>query len=521
MGDEPSPQRGGIRGRASAAAGSMGTTLALSGAARNAVPVWMAVVRVLFGVLLFVDAILEFQPGTYQVFNSLLYSNASVSPEPLRGALILAAQIVAHNPSAWNGALAGLEAALAICVLLGIWGRLALLLSLPLFLVIWVFGQGMGLPFAAGTTDLNSGIPYFLISVLLLSGHSWERASVWAWVQRPGTPRTPRFRIAVAGSLAAALVLGLLTWGSVSLYSRTPGQNGPPAVGGASLTFDPQADLDVLFGGCNAVTCSNSTWLWDGHRWVRASTAVSPPQLGYSGTGYDPHGNRVVLFGGAGAQGLGPAQSSTWTWDQGWTRLRPATSPAGRRFAAVGFDPVTGQLIMFGGDDATGRPLAGTWVLIRGTWVRLAPADSPSPRTASAMAWDPARRELILYGGSDGSQRLGDTWAWDGSNWSPIASSRAPGPIAYAPMSTDPLSGSVLLFTGLGHRYSTWELGAAGWVPQHTVASPPTYSFSAMAPDPAGRGVILFGGATSAGSGFSSQTWIWTAAGWNRLSGVS
>ncbi|MHB8393507.1 MAG: hypothetical protein ACYDC5_03180, partial [Candidatus Dormibacteria bacterium] len=97
----------------------------------------------------------------------------------------------------------------------------------------------------------------------------------------------------------------------------------------------------------------------------------------------------------------------------------------------------------------------------------------------------------------------------------------APGPIDYAPMATDPLSGSVLLFTGLGHRYSTWELGAAGWVPQHTVASPPTYSFSAMAPDPAGRGVILFGGATSAGSGFSSQTWIWTAAGWNRLSGVS
>lgn len=481
----------------------------------------MVVARLTFGLLVLTDSVLEFQPGTYQVFNSLLYSNASVSPQPLRSALVFAAQVVAHNPPAWNGALAGLEAAIAICLLLGIWARIALLASLPLFLVIWVLGQGLGLPFAPGTTDLSSGLPYLMISALLLGGRSWERYSVWAWVRQFGQPSRRRMRLAVAASVAMACALVLLTWGSVSSYAKTPGQDGPPAVGGAALAFDAQTGVDLLFGGCNALTCSNSTWIWDGHRWLNESGAYSPPQLGYTGSAYDPSRTRVVLFGGAGEQGSGPAQSSTWTWNQRWTRLSTASSPPGRRFASVAFDPRTGQLLMFGGDDDAGRPLSGTWVLNGERWTRLSPITSPSPRTAAAMAWDQLRGELILYGGSNGSRRLGDTWAWDGTNWSLVHSAQTPGPAAYAAMSTDPLNGSVLLFTGVGHRATTWELGAGGWIAEHTSETPPVYSFAAMAPAPDGRGVILFGGATSSGSGFSAQTWIWTRSGWNKVLGSS
>lgn len=63
----------------------------------------MVVARLTFGLLVLTDSVLEFQPGTYQVFNSLLYSNASVSPQPLRSALVFAAQVVAHNPRPGTG----------------------------------------------------------------------------------------------------------------------------------------------------------------------------------------------------------------------------------------------------------------------------------------------------------------------------------------------------------------------------------------------------------------------------------
>ncbi|NNM96828.1 MAG: hypothetical protein HKL89_04400, partial [Candidatus Dormibacteraeota bacterium] len=149
---------------------------------RRMVPAWMVGARLAFGLLLLADAVLEWQPSTYQVFDSIIYSNASVSPEPLRGLLVTVAQLVSHQPAVANGVVAALETILAVSVLLGLWTGATLLLSLPWFLGIWIIGQGAGLPFAQGTTDLNSGIPYLLVATLLWFGRSWERLSIWEWV---------------------------------------------------------------------------------------------------------------------------------------------------------------------------------------------------------------------------------------------------------------------------------------------------------------------------------------------------
>ncbi len=485
---------------------------------RRMVPAWMVGARLTFGLLLLADAVLEWQPGTYQVFDSIIYSNASVSPEPLRGVLVTVAQLVSHQPAIANGIVAALETILAVSVLLGLWTSAALLLSLPWFLGIWIIGQGVGLPFAQGSTDLNSGIPYLLVATLLWFGRSWERLSIWQWVHADPALLPTRYRSAALASGLALVALGLGTWGSVAAVERSPGVASPPAVGGAALVFDPQIGADVLFGGCNSLTCSNQTWLWFGHYWRLQSVGQGPPALGYAGSVYDPRLSRVVLFGGAGAQGLGAALDRTWEWGQRWRQATTTSAPSGRRFAAMGYDPLTHQLLLVGGDDAAGKPLAGTWLLSGRSWRRLAVGPNPGAITAAAMAWDARSGTLLLYGGSDEGGRLGGTWSWDGSRWSQLHPSRSPGPLAYEAMAPDPLNGTVLLFAGAGEKQSTWTWTGTDWKPMASATSPAVYSFEAMAPAPDGRGVLLFGGATSRGSGFSAQTWLWSPAGWSRLS---
>ena len=482
------------------------------------VPTWMVGARLTFGLLLLANAVLEWQPGTYQVFDSIIYSNASVSPEPLRGILVIAAQMVSHQPAVANGILAALETILAGSVLLGLWTSAALLLSVPLFLGIWIVGQGIGLPFAPGTTDLNSGIPYLLVTTLLWFGRSWERFSIWEWVHSDRLLTPNRSRIAALASGLALFVLALGTWGSVAAVEQAPGVASPPAVGGAALAFDPQMGADVLFGGCNALTCSNQTWLWFGHYWRQEPIGQGPPSIGYASAVYDPGLTQVVLFGGAGAQGLGAALNRTWEWGQQWRQATTPIAPSGRRFAAMGYDPLTHQLLMVGGDDAAGNPLAGTWVLSGSNWRRLAVGPSPGALTAAAMAWDARSGTLLLYGGSDETGRLGDTWSWNGSQWSKLHPSRSPGPLAYEAMSSNPLNGTVLLYAGAGAKHPTWTWTGTDWMPLGSATYPAVYSFESMAPAPDGRGVLLFGGATSRASGFSAQTWLWSTAGWSRLS---
>ena len=470
------------------------------------------------GVLLLIDAVLEFQPGTYQVFNSLFYSNASVSPQPLRAILVFAAQLTAHQPAVWNGVLAALETALGVSIAAGILAEVSLLACLPLFLGIWIFGQGVGLPFAQGTTDLNSGPVYLMLALVLWLGHSWRRFSVYSWVRPGGHPVPARLRVVTAIGLALSIALAALTWGSISSAESRPGQAGPAQVGGAALAFDAQTGEDLLFGGCNYLTCTNQTWLWDGHRWLPATPRANPPPMGYSSAAFDPADDGVIMFGGATEQGLGPALSTTWSWDQGWRTVTSAPPPPGRRFPALAYDPASKQLVMFGGDDAAGDPLSGTYILGASGWHRVRLAVEPAARTAAAMAFDPRLGELILYGGSDEAGRLAGTWAWNGTGWNRLNSVRSPGPLAYVAMATDPVNESVLLYAGAGAKATTWEWGRQGWMPLRVRHSPAVYSFMAMAEAPAGRGVLLFGGATSHGSGFSSETWMWNGSQWTKLS---
>ncbi len=99
---------------------------------------------------------------------------------------------------------------------------------------------------------------------------------------------------------------------------------------------------------------------------------------------------------------------------------------------AAGYDPVRGEVVLFGGRAGENRLLGDTWTWDGAAWHRRRPARSPSPRKAAAMAWDPSSRRLLLFGG-EGSTAPGfpeawlrDTWAWDGSGWSRLQTTLSP-----------------------------------------------------------------------------------------------
>ena len=63
-----------------------------------------------------------------------------------------------------------------------------------------------------------------------------------------------------------------------------------------------------------------------------------------------------------------------------------------------------------------------TWDWNRANWVQLSPATSPSGREFASMAYDPAMNggELLLFGGTRSTGYYNDTWAWNGSTWDQV-----------------------------------------------------------------------------------------------------
>jgi len=129
---------------------------------------WWAGVRITFGLIWLIDGWLEWQPAAFHNFLQLITAVGQGQPAPL-AALIEAGQaVVAVNPVLANGLLAALETAIGISLISNVLSRWALRISALIAVGIWVFGQGLGMVFMAGATDIQSGPLYVLASLMLL-----------------------------------------------------------------------------------------------------------------------------------------------------------------------------------------------------------------------------------------------------------------------------------------------------------------------------------------------------------------
>ena len=215
-----------------------------------------------------------------------------------------------------------------------------------------------------------------------------------------------------------------------------------------------------------------------------------------------------------------------------WLQQSPATSPPVRDQATMGYDPSTGNVVMFSGYDGTSSiSYNDTWLYNGTTWKQVADAgdpgctntctNSPPAVDGEAYAFDTATSQFIIFGGYNGSIPYNDTWAFSMATdtWSQTvnagctSSCTGSPPIRQFGMAAfDSATSQVILFGGYSSTTlsDTWAYdGATATWTQETPATSPAARYAGnMAYDAASSQVILFGGYN--GSVKFNDTWAFS-----------
>ncbi len=195
--------------------------------------------------------------------------------------------------------------------------------------------------------------------------------------------------------------------------------SGPVWRNWAGVAYDAGRDVLVVHGGLQQERRFDETWEWDGQTWSLHDGSGPHGREG-AGMVYDSGRGKLVLFGGAidGPEIVG----DTWEWDgQTWTQVATSGPPA--RFpAGTGYDPIRQQVLVYGGHDVRTSeeiPFFGDfWAWDGVAWQEL-PLTEPSPgiRVATSFVFDPVSAQLLMFGGSDLDSFRTDLWGWDGTQW--------------------------------------------------------------------------------------------------------
>ena len=235
-----------------------------------------------------------------------------------------------------------------------------------------------------------------------------------------------------------------------------------------------------------------------------------------SAMAYDPINGDVVLFGGKGATPM----NDLWARDpEGWREHHTAPPlPAARCYHALATDTARGRVVLFGGG-AEGEVFADTWQWDGSAWTDATPAGiSPSARSGAAVAFDEARGVTVLFGGlSPRGELLDDTWHWDGAAWREvnINGPRPPGR-GGAGMIYDSDRRRIVIFAGQGGPRTplsdVWEWDGQRWAEVSAQAPPPPRAGPGVAFDRSEGQLILIGG-IDAGRPMS-DIWSWDGQRW-------
>jgi hypothetical protein len=226
---------------------------------------------------------------------------------------------------------------------------------------------------------------------------------------------------------------------------------------------------------------------------------------------------------------------------QTWTQLAPTGGPPTPRAAqAAVFDPVTAQMIVFGGSSGDGD-LSDVWSLSTGAspqWTNITP-DGPAPhvRTGASAVYDSTNSRMTIFGGGLGSSSpcANDVWVLSNANsvggspaWTQLSpTGPAPAPRIFHQSVYDPGSNSMIVFGGnscvggspADFFNDVWVLSNANGLsdtpPAWTQLSlsdalpPSRENFSAVY-DATSNTMMVFAGANN--SGLLNDVWILTDA---------
>ena len=290
--------------------------------------------------------------------------------------------------------------------------------------------------------------------------------------------------------------------------------------------FDETRNRTVVFGGygrgeAGVQTDGNKpeTWTFDGTRWALQTTATFVPARTKAAMVFDPVRNECVMFGGTRADGL--ILNETWTWNgTDWTKKTPATSPEARTSVKMTWDSQNNRVLLFGGHHPTGNVnYRDTWTWNGTTWTKLTPTASPHDgggvsyyyHDHDALVWDSLNNRAVLT-----NVAFQKTWTFNGTTWTLMSSIIHPVVGSSPRMVYDPVRNEVVLGPGASqnqtwtYKNDEWTLRSPATVPQHRSSYGLVWNSSLQK-------VVMFNGYN--GSLIATNTWAWGGTNWAFLQG--
>jgi hypothetical protein len=137
----------------------------------------VACLRVAFGLVWAVDAVLKWLPGFRDSFGTMLDQAANAQPGWLRPLFDLWTGLPHWETMALAYGSAATESFLAFALIAGFARKSVYLLGAAYGLLIWAAGEGFGAPYQSGSTDVGAAIIYtFVFAALFLVDRSGPNA---------------------------------------------------------------------------------------------------------------------------------------------------------------------------------------------------------------------------------------------------------------------------------------------------------------------------------------------------------
>jgi hypothetical protein len=287
---------------------------------------------------------------------------------------------------------------------------------------------------------------------------------------------------------------------------------------------DPVNKVIYLFGGVNDSGSFFDFWSYQNDTFRPLTTSNQPNDCTSPTAAYDIDRSKLVVLCG---------NSGTWEYDGAtWTQFDASkTAPPSHRFSSVVYDQTLKKTVFFGGLDINGIYLDQTWTFDGTAWTQVKKNPAPS-RLLTSMWFDPTLKKTVLYGGlgrltsNDRLTRYSDMWSFDGTGWTQLKPDVTPGMRYGADVAVDPKTNHVILFGGIRvdvdannnqvqvYANDTWDWDGTTWKKLTPAKTPPQRENFGFALDPLRNELVMFGGY----SGFYlSDLWTFANGNWSQV----
>jgi uncharacterized membrane protein YphA (DoxX/SURF4 family) len=161
---------------------------------RRNVPSWPKyAVRITFGLIWLIDAVLKWLPGFKSGYMGMISGAGTGQPHWLKPFFSFWVTLQSPHPGFFVYVVAVLETLVALVLIFGIARKVSYIACAVFSLVIWAVAEGFGGPYMAGSTDIGTSVIYALVFMCLLTlaaytgpdtysvDHYLERKISWWW----------------------------------------------------------------------------------------------------------------------------------------------------------------------------------------------------------------------------------------------------------------------------------------------------------------------------------------------------